>query len=53
MGIMRSIFFLIHKVFSRPSGLVIDISSEKLAKLFQVVEETQKEKLCSVSLCVP
>lgn len=47
MGIMRSIFFLTHKVFSRSAGLVMDISSEKLAKYFQVVGEMKKGKLCS------
>lgn len=50
MGIMRSIFFLTHKVFSRSAGLVMGIPSKKLAKHFQVVGETQKGKLCTAFL---
>lgn len=54
MGIMKSFFFFLnHKVFSRSAGLVMDISSEKQAKYFQVVGETQRGKLCSAFLSLP
>lgn len=39
MGIMRSVFFKPTKVFSRSTGLVMDISSEKITKHFQAAEE--------------